>query len=97
MSNTNIIHNENRNRFEIHLEDDIAVLNYQRSNNTIIYTYAGVPPAFRGRGIASKLAKAGMEYAKEQGFTVEARCSFVAAYVRRHPEYHGITRGYDKE
>ena len=89
-----VIHNLDRSRFEVQLEGDTAVLNYQRSDDTIIYTYAGVPRAFRGRGIASKMAHEAMEYAQREGLTVEARCSFVADYVRRHPEYHAITQGF---
>ncbi len=89
-----IIHNPEANRFEVHLGDDIAMLEYMRAGNNIIYTHTEVPPIFEGRGIANQLAHAAMEYAKAEGLKVQALCPFVASYVANRPEYHKITWGY---
>lgn len=89
-------HNQAASRFEIRLEDQRAVLDYQRRGATLVLTHTGVPPAFEGRGVGSALVRAGLEYARAHGLTVVPTCSFVAAYVRRHPEYQDVapTRTY---
>ena len=83
-------------RFEIALDDDaVAILEYKIAGRNIIFTHTEVPVGFEGQGIAGKLAHVAMEYARSEGYKVQALCPFVAAYVRRHPEYHAITWGYD--
>jgi len=44
-----------------------------------------VPQPFRGRGLATALAKAALEAARAEGLRVIAQCPFVRAYLRKHP------------
>ena len=53
-----------------------------------------VPDEIGGRGIASKLASTALQYAKDQGHKIAVLCPFVAAYVKKHPEWYAL---YDKE
>ena len=46
-----------------------------------------VLPEIGGRGVAGKLVAALMSDAREQGFTVDPQCSYVAAAFRKHPEW----------
>lgn len=86
-----VVHNQDVNRFEIHVDPHLAVLNYSLSGKTITFTHTGVPTALEGQGVGGKLVKAGLEHARENGYQVKALCSFVAAYLRRHPEYQDLT------
>jgi predicted GNAT family acetyltransferase len=79
--------NLSASRFETVVDGQLAVLDYHRSGNTIVFTHAGVPPPIEGRGIAAELTKAALESARENKWRVVAQCSYVAAYLRRHPEY----------
>ena len=83
-------HHPEQNRFEIKVGNEAAVLEYTLTGLTIIFTHTGVPPALEGRGIGSRLAKAGLEHAREKGYKVRPLCSFVEAYIRRHPEYEDL-------
>jgi predicted GNAT family acetyltransferase len=85
-----IHHNIAANRFEIHIENDIAVLNYTQRGDIITFTHTGVPTELEGRGIGSQLARAGLEYAREKAFKVVPLCWFVAGYIERHPEYKSL-------
>lgn len=49
-----------------------------------------VPMAFEGRGIAAALVRAAIEYARENGLKVLPACSYVRAYMRRHPEAQSL-------
>ncbi|MFP4153215.1 MAG: GNAT family N-acetyltransferase [Alkalispirochaeta sp.] len=46
-----------------------------------------VPPDLRGSGAGGKVVRAALEYAREEGYRVRPSCSFVAAFIQRHPEY----------
>ncbi len=79
-----------KNRFEIRLGEELAELTYAWEGNALVLLHTGVPPAWEGRGIGSRLVKAALEYARKQGYRIVPVCSFVAAYLRRHPEYNDL-------
>lgn len=87
-----VIHNETQERFEIPLGDKLAILDYSTNGNSIIMMHVGVPYEFRGQGVAAVITKAALEYAKEKSLRVVPVCSYVLAYIRRHPEYQSLTR-----
>jgi predicted GNAT family acetyltransferase len=92
ISEVNVIHNKEENRFEIHLDSQIAELTYLLNGDTIIFTHTGVPPALEGRGLGSLLVKTGLEYARNNNLKVQTLCWFVSKYIQRHPEYQDLTK-----
>ncbi|MFN3742425.1 MAG: GNAT family N-acetyltransferase [Anaerolineales bacterium] len=86
-----VYHNEQENRFEIRLGTEIAELTYARQGEKVlVLLHTGVPPAWEGRGIGSRLVKAALDYARQRGYKIIPLCPFVAAYLRRHPEYQDL-------
>ncbi|NVO17110.1 MAG: N-acetyltransferase [Rhodoplanes sp.] len=73
-------------RFELGTGDDLAVAAYRMSGDTITFTHTEVPPALRGGGLASRLVRGALDQARARGLRIVPLCSFVAAYVARHPE-----------
>ena len=49
-----------------------------------------VPPAFRGTGVAESLIKHVLDECVAEKRKVNIYCSWIAGYVRRHPEYHAL-------
>lgn len=49
-----------------------------------------VDDQWEGRGFGSMLARAALDGAREEGRGVIPRCSFVAAYVKRHHDWDDI-------
>ena len=86
----NVIHVPEAHRFEVPLPGEPAVLIYEVRAGYMLLLHTEVPPSFEGRGIAGKLAKKALEYAKENGFEVKSFCSFTTRYIERHPEYKGL-------
>jgi predicted GNAT family acetyltransferase len=85
------VHNSpERGRFEIQAEGHTAELTYTLEGKTITLVHTSVPPALEGRGIGSRLVKAGLDYARENGLKVIPVCSFVKAYIERHPAYQDL-------
>jgi hypothetical protein len=87
-----VLHNTAQQRFEIHLNGDVALADYRLTGDTIIFPHTEVPPKYEGRGIASKLAHAALEYARTNNYHVRPLCSFIVTYIDRHPEYQPLTR-----
>jgi uncharacterized protein len=46
-----------------------------------------VLPAYEGKGYGSKLVVFALEEVRRRGLHAIPACPFVAAYIRKHPEY----------
>ena len=77
-------------RFQTRIEEHLAYIDYKCRDNTIILVHTEVPAALEGKGVGSKLAKAALEFARQEGLRVSAECSFIASYIDRHPEYQPL-------
>jgi predicted GNAT family acetyltransferase len=85
-----VTHNAAAHRFETVLGDEVAFVHYRLEGGRIVFTHTEVPAAFAGRGVGGQLAKAALEYAKAEALPVVPRCPFVAAYIKKHPEYQTL-------
>ena len=92
-NNLEVIHIKEKNRFEVCIGDDVAELDYRLDGDVISFTYTGVPRALEGRGVGSQIVRAGLDYARDEGYSVIPLCSFVSAYIRRHSEYVDLLKG----
>jgi uncharacterized protein len=81
-----VTHNEAMSRFEALVDGQTSVCVYRRSGNVVAFTHTEVPMAQEGRGIAAAMVRAALAWAREQGLKVQPLCSYVALYLRRHPE-----------
>ena len=85
-----IRHDTLHQRFELLVEGDRCVCDYrlddQRQPPVMTLTHTGVPPALEGRGLAAQLVAAALAHARAAGWRVVPQCSYVAVYMRRHPE-----------
>jgi len=82
-----VLHKADQSRFEIVVGEYVAELIYRLNGDTITFTHTGVPSELEGNGIGSIIVRAGLDYAREQGYKVVPLCSFVDSYMRRKPEY----------
>lgn len=55
-----------------------------------------VPAALRGRGIATELAQAAFEYAKDNNLRVDVICPSALNFLSNHPEYKSLV-GKDRQ
>ena len=79
-----------RQRYELEVDGELAFIDYRRTGGIVTMTYAEVPPPLRGGGVGSMLVKGALALVRERGEKVIPRCSFVAHYMRRHPEVHDL-------
>ena len=79
----NINHQPERTRFVSVIDNQEARLEYDlMPRHGINFTYTFVPEALRGQGIAEKLVRTGLAWAREQGFEIEASCWYVRRFLR---------------
>ena len=83
---TPIRHNAAASRFEAEVEGELAVSSYRREGDVLWLTHTEVPWRAQGRGLAADLVRATLDWARAEGLKVRPLCSYVAAYMRRHPE-----------
>lgn len=78
-----IQHEIERQRFVLHLDGGEAVLEYRLlPGNGIDFSHTFVPPALRGRGVAEKLVRTGLGWARTQEFEIQASCWYVQRFIR---------------
>ncbi len=81
-------HNVAAAQFELDVEGQTALIAYRKRGEDVYVLYhTEVPPEFEGRGIGGRLVKGALEFIKAEGKLFVPTCSFIAAYLRRHPEY----------
>jgi len=83
-------HNAASNRFEADVGGQLSVADYQLRGTEMVMTHTYVPPELRGQGIAEKLVRAALEHARSERLRVVPACSYVDAYIRRHPEFRPL-------
>jgi uncharacterized protein len=87
-----VSNNEAESQFEWTDGGEVAVLTYRLEPGSIVFVHTGVPEKLQDHGVAGELAAAGLEFARQKRWTVVPLCPFVAAYVKRHPEYLDLVR-----
>lgn len=82
--------NPSDHRFELEQDGEIAFAAYRIEGDTITFTHTIVPPALEGHGVASRLIAHALGEARAKGLKVVPQCSFVAAYIDRHPDMQDL-------
>jgi len=85
-----IQHHTDIGRFEAIVDGLPCEVDYQLEGHLMRITHTGVPRALEGRGIAAALVVHALAWARAQGHRVQPRCSYVQAYMRRHPEWQDL-------
>ena len=83
-------HNAAASRFEATVDGHLAMAEYGLADGRMVFTHTFVPPELRGRGIADKLVRAALDFARAQNCRVVPQCSYVAVFIRRHPEFQAL-------
>jgi uncharacterized protein len=90
-SGVRVVDNSDLGRYEIHLDGEIVGISaYIARPDRIIFTHTEVDEALEGQGLGSKLARGALEDVRAKGLRLTPRCPFIAAYIRRHPEYQDL-------
>ena len=90
MSGIQVRHNPDESRFEAKVAGGTAIVEYERHKGQIELTHTEVPDEAAGQGVAQALVVYALDYARKEKLRVIPSCTYVAAYVKKHPEYNDI-------
>jgi predicted GNAT family acetyltransferase len=83
-----LLDNERELRYEL-WDGDIRVglIAYRVEPGVRVLVHTEVEPRVEGKGYGAQLVRAALDDLRGRGLLVVPLCPFVAAFVRRHPEY----------
>lgn len=85
-----VTNNANEQRYELAFDGELAIAAYEKRGDTIVFTHTEVPAALEGKGVGSRLIKGALADVRAHGGRVVGECSFVAAYLDRHPDQQDL-------
>lgn len=85
-----VAHNTAAKRFEVVVNGKTAYSKYLLAGNKMVIEHTEVPVGLEGRGIAGRIVRTELEYARAQKLVVLALCPYAKAFIGRHPEYQDL-------
>lgn len=85
-----IEHNGQKCEFRMPVDGLECILEYRLDGPVMTITHTRVPDALGGRGLAGQITRHALEFARNQQWQVVPMCSYVAAYIRRNPQYNSL-------
>lgn len=85
-----VVHNEAARRFEVTVDGKMALSKYLRAGDKLVIEHTEVPEELEGRGIAGRIVRTALDYAREQKLRVLPLCPYAKAWIGRHPEYQDL-------
>ncbi len=92
-----VLHNEAEHRFEAHIQGQTAFLTYRLFPDRFVTVHTEVPPAIEHHGIAGKLVKKALDFARASHLRLVPLCPYVADFIRKHPEYEDLLSPQDRQ
>jgi predicted GNAT family acetyltransferase len=81
----------NELRYEIEVDGEVAgFLMYRVKPGVLELVHTDVDPKWEGKGVGAALVQGALDDVRARGLKVRPYCPFVAAYIRRHPEYEEL-------
>ena len=85
-----VLHDRSACQFEAVVDGLPCVVDYALHGSVMHILHTGVPASLAGQGLAGTLVHEVLAQARALGWRVRPVCSYVAAYMRRHPETHDL-------
>ena len=86
MQELKIHHDVAASRFELQVDGGVAECTYRLQGEVMNIVHTEVPTQAEGRGFAAALVQSALAHARARGHCVRPSCSYVRAYMRRHPD-----------
>lgn len=78
-------------RYEAYVDGMLAgFAAYRVRDGEVVFVHTDVDDAFAGRGVGGALAREGLDDVRRRGLRAVPMCPFIAAWIRRHPDYRDL-------
>ena len=92
-----VTHNEEAQRFELLVDGHRALTTYRRFPGRIVLVHTEVPQPLEGHGLAARLARFALDFARVNHLRVVSLCPYVSNFIHKHPEYQDLVSSEDLE
>jgi len=96
LDNVVVTHNEQAQRFEAKVEGMRALITYHRFPDSIVFPHTEVPTPLEGQGLAAKLTRTALDFARAHHLRVVALCPYVVNFLQKHSEYLDLLSEEDR-
>ncbi|GAA3970671.1 GNAT family N-acetyltransferase [Mucilaginibacter dorajii] len=85
-----LVNNEAIHNFELVVDGHRSFIDYKLKGDKIYLIHTEVPVELEGMGVAAALVEKAFNYIEEHQLKIVALCVYVAAYLKRHPEWNRL-------
>jgi hypothetical protein len=90
---TQVVDVPDEGRYELRDGDRrIGLVTYQLQDGAVVFLHTEVDRTLQERGLGGRLAKGALDDVRRRGLSVVPRCSFIAGWIDKHPEYADLVR-----
>ena len=90
-----VTNNEEAQRFEATVDGLRSILTYRRFPDRIVFNHTVVPPPLEGKGLAAKLTRVALDFARANHLRVVPLCPYVSSFIQKHSEYQDLVSSED--
>ena len=95
LENVIVSQDEEAQRFEATVDGLRAVITYRRFPDHLALLHTEVPGPLQLQGLAAKLTRTALDFARAQHLRVAPLCPYVSAFLRKHREYQDLLSAED--
>lgn len=86
---TTVIRTTGPDRFEIQVDGAAAgFAEFVDHEGSRVFFHTVIDPAYKGQGLGGIVVGRALEATRDEGLRIVPECSFVKAYVEKHPEWN---------
>lgn len=90
-----VTHNQEAHRFEATVDGLRSLITYRQFPDRLVLQHTEVPPPLEGKGLAAKLTRTALDFARANHLRVVPLCPYVSSFLRRYPEYQDLLSAND--
>lgn len=81
------------NKFFVEREsEELASLAYTPDEDVLTVVHTEVSPELSGQGVGKKLVGEVVQYARDEGKSIDAQCAFARSVIEKHPEFQDVLK-----
>jgi uncharacterized protein len=86
-----VVRNDAQHRYDAIVDGKVAgSAHYRVQPGKLIFYHTEVGVGYEGRGVGGTLVRSTLDDVRARGEKITAECPFVAAFLKRHPEYEDL-------
>lgn len=91
MTALNLTRNDDENRYELRVDDElIGLIDYREKDGVSTMYHTEVNPSHGGKGYGSQLVQFALDDAQERGIKVKPTCPFIDKYIAENSQYEEL-------